>query len=85
MPSSADGAIGIVALASREHRRHDHGAGMHRTALEGVVEILAVRGGAVDEGGAGRAHRARMADRGAGAFVVPAGERGLDVVLVARR
>ena len=70
-------AVGIVPLAGRQHRRHDHRAGMHRPALEGVVEILAVRRGAVDEGGAGRAQGARVADRGAGAVVVPAGERGL--------
>ena len=84
MPSSAARAVRIVPLAGREHRRHDHRAGMHRAALEGVVEILAMRRGAVDEGGAGRAHGARVADRGAGAVVLPAGERGLDVVVVAR-
>ena len=75
MPSSAGVAVELVALAGRQHRRHDHGAGMHRAALEGVVEILAVRRGAVDEGGARRAQRARVADRGAGPVVVPAGER----------
>ena len=44
-------------LGQGEHRRHDHGAGMDRPALEGVVEILAMRGRAVDERGlvAGRA------------------------------
>ncbi len=47
------GAVRPVALAGRQHRRHDHRAGMHRAALEGVVEILAMRRGAVDEGGAG--------------------------------
>src|SRR5205807_6956397 len=52
--------------------------------FEGVVEVLAVRGSAVDERGAGRAQAAGMADRGTNALVVPAGERGLDVVLVAR-
>src|SRR5262249_17464498 len=39
------GSIGVVALAGCEHRRHDDGAGMHRTAFEGIVEILAMRGG----------------------------------------
>ena len=43
--------------------RHDHGAGMHRPAFEGVVEILAMRRGAVDEGGAGGTQRAGVADR----------------------
>ena len=76
-------SVGMVPLASRQHRRHDHRAGMHRTALEGVVEILAMRRGAVDEGGAGRGHGARVPDGRAGAVVLPAGERGLDVVGVA--
>ena len=76
--------VGIVALAGGEHRRHDHRAGVHGAALEGVVEILAVRGRAVDEGGAGRAHGACMADRGARPLLVPARERRLDVIRVAR-
>ena len=78
-------AVRIVPLAGRQHRRNDNRAGMHRPALESVVEILAVRGRAVDQRGAGRAQRARMADRGARPVVVAAGERRLDVVLVARR
>ena len=57
---------------------------MHRAALEGVVEILAVRRGAVDERGARGAQRAPVADRGAGPVLVPAGERAADIVLVAR-
>ena len=75
MPSQRRLAVEAVALAGGQHRRHDHRAGMHRAALEGVVEILAMRRRAVDEGGARRAQRARVADRGAGAVVVPAGER----------
>ena len=68
------GAVRLVALAGRQHRRHDHRAGMHRAALEGVVEILAMRRGAVDEGGAGGAQRAGVADRRARPVVV-AGRR----------
>ena len=68
-------AVRPVPLAGRQHRRHHHRAGMHRAALESVVEILAMRGGAVDEGGAGRAQGAGVADRRAGAVVVAAGER----------
>ena len=56
---------------------------MHRAALEGVVEILAVRRGAVDERCTGSAERAPVADRRAPPVVIPPGERGLDVVLVA--
>ena len=48
-------AVDAVALADGEHRRHDHRAGVDRAALEGVVEILAVGRGAVDEGRARRA------------------------------
>ena len=76
-------AVGAVALAGREHRRHDHRAGMHRAALEGVVEILAVSGGAVHQSRAGRAQRAGMADHGAGTVIVAGGERRLDIVRVA--
>ncbi len=43
-------AIGIMLFACSQDRRHDHRAGMHRAALEGIVEILAMRRGAVDEG-----------------------------------
>ncbi len=56
---------------------------MHRAALEGVVEILAVRRRAVDERRTGRAQRARVADGGAGPVLIPAVQCGLDVVLVA--
>ena len=52
MPSNAALAVRLVPLAGGEHRRHDHRAGMHRPAFEGVVEILAMRRRAVDEGGA---------------------------------
>ena len=48
-------AIRIMPLARGKHRRHDHRAGVHRPALEGVVEILAMRGGAVHQRGRRRA------------------------------
>ena len=78
------GPARIIALAGREHRRDDHRAGVHGPTLERVVEILAVRGRAVDEGGAGGAHGACMADRRARPLLVPPCKRGLDVILVAR-
>ena len=65
-------AVRIVPLAGREHRRHDHRAGMHRAALERVVKILAMRGRAVDEGRARRRQRPLVADRGAGTVIVAA-------------
>nr|WP_197427377.1 hypothetical protein [Bradyrhizobium retamae] len=43
-----------------------------------------MRGGAVDEGGAGRAQRALVPDRRAGTIIVATGQRTSDVVLVAR-
>jgi hypothetical protein len=77
-------AVGIVPLASRQHRRHDHRTGMYRPALEGVVKILAMSRGAVDESGARRRQRARMSDRGARTVIVAACERASYVVFVAR-
>ena len=77
-------AIGIVPLAGRKHRRHDHRAGMDRPAFKGVVEILAMRRGAVDKGGACSGQRALVPDRGAGSVIVAALLRARDVILVAR-
>ncbi len=77
MPSSADCTVPVVPLAGRQHRRHDHRAGMNGAALERVVEILAVDRGAVDESRSGGAQRARMADRGARAVVIAGGQRAL--------
>ena len=57
---------------------------MHRTAFERIVEILAMRGGAVDEGRTRRGQRARVTDRRARAVIVAAGERASDIILVAR-
>ena len=71
-PDQRHAAIGIVPLAGGQHRRHDHRAGMHRTALKGIVEILAMRRGAVDERGAGGGQRALMADGRAGTVIVTA-------------
>src|SRR5262249_819827 len=68
----ARGPGGRRARGAWRPRRHDDGAGMDWTAFEGIVEILAMRGGAVDEGGARRAHAARLADRAARPLLVPA-------------
>ena len=61
-PADVAGRRGRASSAKREHRRHDHRAGMDRPALEGVVEILAMRGGAVDERGIVAVEPPRMAD-----------------------
>ena len=84
MPSSAAAPSGLCRSQAASTAGTIDRAGMHRAAFEGVVEILAMRGGAVDEGGARRAQRAGVADRRARPVVVAAGERALDVVLVAR-
>ncbi len=55
-------AVAAEALGCRQHRRHHHRAGMDGPALEGVVEILAMRRRAVDERRARGAHRPQMAD-----------------------
>ena len=74
----------MMPLAGSEHRRHDHRACMDRAAFESVVEILAMRGRPVDEGGARRIQRASMPDRRARAVIVATRQRASDVVLVAR-
>ena len=76
--------IRIVPLADGKYGRHHDRADMHGPALERVVEILAMRGGAVHESGAGRTQRALVPDRRAGAVVVAARQCAFDVVLIAR-
>src|SRR5262249_4155058 len=58
---------------------------MHRPAPQGIVEILPVRGPAIDEGGPGRRERAPVTERGAWPVVLPGVERCLRIGLVARR
>src|SRR2546421_11200328 len=58
---------------------------MHRAALEGVVEVLAVRGSAIDERCACRIERARVAEGGAAPRGFPSCERGAHVIGVAGR
>ena len=83
-PEEGRAAVELLPLADGEQRRHDHRAGMDRAAFEGVVEILAVNRGAVDERGRGRRKCGGVADGRARPLVVAAGERDLDVILVAR-
>jgi hypothetical protein len=83
-PDQRHATVRIMPLASSEHRRHDHGAGMDRTALKSVVEILAMRGRPVDEGGARRIQYALVPDRRAWAVIVATRQRASDVVLVTR-
>ena len=73
-PDQRHAAVRIVPFARGQHGGHDDGAGMDGAALERVVEILAMRRGAVDEGGARGSQRARVADRRARAIIVPAAE-----------
>jgi hypothetical protein len=77
-------AVGIVPFASGKNRRHDHGAGMHGAALEGIVKVLTMRCGAVDEGRVRGIERAPMAYRRAGAIIVARRDRTPHVILVAR-
>ena len=39
-----------MPFAGGQHRRHDYRAGMYRTTFERIVKILAMGGGAIDEG-----------------------------------
>ena len=71
-------------LGHRQHGRHDDRAGMHRSAFEGVVVILAMGGGAVDERRVIGAEAAVMAEGGGTAAGGGARARCRDVVIVAR-
>src|SRR3954454_9208007 len=62
----------MFALGEREDGRNDDGAGMDGTAFEGVVEVFAVRGGAVHERCASGIERTRVAERRAAAGRFPA-------------
>ena len=85
MPEQRRAAVAAEALARGEHRGHDHRAAVHGAALERVVEILAVRGRAVDERGLLGAVRLRVADRRAGAAGIERALHRLHVIGVARR
>ena len=74
-----------LAFRHRQDRRHDHRTGVHRSAFEGVVEVFAVRRGAIHERGAGAVERARLADGRAPAIALPAGERRAHVIRAPRR
>ena len=76
--------IEAETLGSSQDRWDYHGAGMHGAALERVVEILAMRGDAVDECGARGVAGSGVADDGATALAVGAGAGGLDVIGAAR-
>ena len=72
-----------MALARRQHRRHNHCTGVHGATLERIVKILAMCRRAIDEGSTGSAEAARVTDGCAWPLVVASGESTLDVVLVA--
>ncbi|HUJ96807.1 MAG TPA: hypothetical protein VLV85_01120 [Stellaceae bacterium] len=74
-----------VLLGGGEHGRNHHRAGMHRAALEGVVVIFAMSGGAVAERGGGNVEPAGMTDRRAGSGFAARAERRSDIVGIARR
>jgi len=75
----------LVSFCNGENGRHDYRAGVHRPALESVVEVLAVRRGAVDKSRPGGIERARVSDCGATAGSLPSRKRGGHVVGPARR
>jgi hypothetical protein len=76
-------ATEAFAFACGEHRRHDYRARMHRTALECVVVVFTVRGGAIDQRRIECAETARMAERRAGAARISGLQRRADVVFAA--
>ena len=74
-----------MLLGGRENGGHDDGAGMHRSAFVGVVEVVAVGRGAVAQRRHPRTAAAGVADRRAVAGLVGGRERGPHVVARARR
>src|SRR4029079_13504198 len=76
--------VGPVPLAGRQHRPYNHRTCVDRSTLECVVEILAMRGRAVDERRTCSAEAAHMADCRTGTIIIAARERTLYIVLVAR-
>ena len=77
-------AVRPMALAGGQHGGHDDGARVYRPSLERIVEILAMRRGAVHKRRVGGAEPARMADRGARPIVIAGRERRLHIVFAPR-
>ena len=73
-----------LTLAGRHHGGQDHGPGMDRTTLEGIVEILPMGGGAVDQRGAETIEAAAMAERRAGTAAIDRRQGGRDIVFTTR-
>src|SRR5262245_64376147 len=67
------GTVRPVALASGQDSRHDHRAGVDRSALECVVKVFAMSRRPIDEGCAGGTESALMTYGFAWSFVVGAG------------
>src|SRR5688572_11687368 len=72
-------------LADRQHCGNDDGARMDWTTLEGVVEVLAMGGRAVDEGCAERVEAACMSQRHAGTSTIDGSHDRSNVVAAACR
>jgi len=77
-------AIGALLLGDRQHRRHDHRARVHRPPFEGVIEILAVGGGAIDERGPDGVDGAGMPDRRCGTCREARSQDRADIVALPR-
>ena len=74
-----------VPLGGGQHGGHDHRAGMHRPALERVVIVLAMGGGAVDRAWRRRARTCRHGRSRCSPRRIEPGEHGSHVVRVAGR
>ncbi len=72
-------------LGRRQHGGHDDGAGMHRSAFERVVVILAMRGGAVDQRRIIRTESTVMAEGRCETGRGGARPGRCDIIIVARR
>ena len=77
-------AAEALTFARGEDGGDDHRTGVHRTAFEGVVEVLTVGRCPIDEGRAERVESAAVAEGAAGAAVVNTCARCGNVVGAAR-
>ena len=73
------------ALARGEQCRNDHGARMHGSTLERVIEVFTVRRRPIDERGAERVESSCMADGRARSATIDARQRRRDVIGAPRR
>ncbi len=77
-------SIQTALLGNGKYGGNNDRAGMHRTPFEGIIVILAMRGGAIDQCRIIGAEASLMTDSRRGAILDRARARGSHIILVAR-